>query len=155
MTALLCSLVAGFLFAFAIVVMPGIGALNDLDFLKAFRAIDLVIQKNQPVFIIVWIGSALAAIGSGVLSVWQMEGLDRVMVITAAAIYIVGVQVPTVVFNVPLNNRLQALDLEDLPETEVAEERRSFEIPWLRWNWIRTVIATFASAILIIVAFKI
>ncbi len=155
MTALLCSLVAGFLFAFAIVVMPGIGALNDLDFLKAFRAIDLVIQKNQPVFIIVWIGSALAAIGSGVLSVWQMEGLDRVMVITAAAIYIVGVQVPTVVFNVPLNNRLQALDLEDLSETEVAEERRSFEIPWLRWNWIRTVIATFASAILIIAAFKI
>lgn len=77
------------------------------------------------------------------------------MVITAAAIYIVGVQVPTVVFNVPLNNRLQALDLEDLSETEVAEERRSFEIPWLRWNWIRTVIATFASAILIIAAFKI
>lgn len=74
MTALLCSLVAGFLFAFAIVVMPGIGALNDLDFLKAFRAIDLVIQKNQPVFIIVWIGSALAAIGSGVLSVGRWKG---------------------------------------------------------------------------------
>ena len=152
--ALLCSLVAGFLFAFAVVVMPGIGTLNDLEFLKAFKAIDGVIQKNQPVFIIVWVGSVLAAIGAGVLSVWQMDGLDRVMVITAAAVYIMGVQVPTVVFNIPLNNRLQALDLDDMSEPELTEERRLFEIPWIRWNLIRTVVATFASAVFIIAALK-
>ena len=37
---LLCSLVAGFLFAFKIVVMPGIHKLNDRDFIHAFQEMD-------------------------------------------------------------------------------------------------------------------
>mgnify|MGYP000408645177 CR=1 FL=1 len=41
---------------FAIVVMPGIATLDDLAFLRAFKAIDRVIQDNQPVFMIVWGG---------------------------------------------------------------------------------------------------
>ncbi|REJ76110.1 MAG: DUF1772 domain-containing protein [Acidobacteria bacterium] len=150
--ALLCTLVAGFLFAFAIVVMPGIGALGDLEFLRSFKAMDLVIQNNHPVFIIVWVGSAFAAIAAGVLSVWQMEGIERILVVAASAVYILGVQVPTAVVNVPLNNRLQALDLEKLSEKELAEERARFEIPWLRWNWLRTVIATLVSAAHIVAA---
>lgn len=46
----LCSLVAEFLFAFAIVAMPGIRTLNDGEFIRAFQAMDLVIQNNQPIF---------------------------------------------------------------------------------------------------------
>ena len=41
LSTLLCSLVAGFVFAFAIVAMPGIKSLSDHDFLQAFKAIDL------------------------------------------------------------------------------------------------------------------
>jgi uncharacterized membrane protein len=40
----LCSLVAGFLFAFAIVAMPGIRRLNDREFIKAFQVMDRIIQ---------------------------------------------------------------------------------------------------------------
>ena len=47
LAAFLCSLVAGFLFAFAIVIMPGIGSLNDREFLRAFQVMDRVIQNNQ------------------------------------------------------------------------------------------------------------
>lgn len=50
LATLLCSLVAGFLFSFAIVVMPGISDLNDREFLRAFQVMDRVIQNNQPVF---------------------------------------------------------------------------------------------------------
>ena len=53
---LLCSLVAGFVFACAVVVMPGTGNLSDGGFLRAFQVIDRVIQKNQPVFLLVWMG---------------------------------------------------------------------------------------------------
>ena len=48
LATLLCSLVAGFLFAFATVVMPGIKTLNDREFIRAFQVIDGVIQNNQP-----------------------------------------------------------------------------------------------------------
>ena len=51
-------LVAGFVFAFAVVVMPGLGTLPDRDFLRAFKRVDGVIQDNQPLFILVWVGSA-------------------------------------------------------------------------------------------------
>jgi uncharacterized membrane protein len=49
----LCSLVAGFVFAFAFVVMPGIGTLNDREFIRAFQVIDRVIQDRQPIFVLV------------------------------------------------------------------------------------------------------
>lgn len=44
----LCSLVAGFLFAFAAVVMPGIRRLGDGSFIRAFQVIDRAIQKLDP-----------------------------------------------------------------------------------------------------------
>ena len=36
LATLLCALVAGFLFAFAVVVMPGIATLDDTGFLRGF-----------------------------------------------------------------------------------------------------------------------
>ena len=36
LSAFLCSLVAGFLFAYAIVIMPGIRVLDDKQFIRAF-----------------------------------------------------------------------------------------------------------------------
>src|SRR6266576_7334266 len=88
----LCSLVAGLLFTFAIVVMPGIAKLDDTSFLRAFQAIDRVIQNNQPVFLFVWLGSALALIAGGVMSVWELGGTDRLLAIGAALVYSFGVQ---------------------------------------------------------------
>ena len=38
----LCTLVAGFVFAFAVVVMPGIRTLGDGEFLRAFQVMDRV-----------------------------------------------------------------------------------------------------------------
>jgi uncharacterized membrane protein len=107
----LCSLVAGFLFAFAVVVMPGIGRLDDRDFIRAFQAIDrVIIQNNQPLFLLVWGGSVLAMVAAAVLGLWVLDGADRLLVIAAALVYGVCVQLPTIAINVPLNNGIQALD---------------------------------------------
>ena len=61
---LLCSLVAGLLFAFAVVTMPGLATLGDGEFLRSFQAIDRIIQNNQPVFLLVWMGSAVVLLAS-------------------------------------------------------------------------------------------
>ena len=37
-STLLCTLVTGFVFTYAIVVMPGFGKLNDREFIQAFQA---------------------------------------------------------------------------------------------------------------------
>ena len=50
---LFCSLVSGFIFTYAIVVMPGLSNLNNKDFLRAFQVTDTVIQNKQPLFMFI------------------------------------------------------------------------------------------------------
>ena len=64
LSILSCSLVGGFIFTYAIVVMPGLSNLNDKDFLRAFQVTDAVIQKNQPLFMFTWIGSILTVLAT-------------------------------------------------------------------------------------------
>jgi uncharacterized membrane protein len=98
--AFLCSLVAGFLFAFAAVVMPGIRSLDDSGFIRAFQVIDRVIQNNQPLFVVVWVASVLAVIAATVLGLWALAGIDRVLIVIAALVYLLCVQLPTIAINV-------------------------------------------------------
>lgn len=50
----------------------------------------------------------------------QLEGLARVLLVVATVLYLLGVQLPTFRGNVPLNNRLQTLELITLSEPELA-----------------------------------
>lgn len=153
-SALLCALVAGFVFAFASVVMPGIQGLNNREFLRTFKAMDLVIQRNQPSFMLVWLGSVLTLVVTVVLSFWHLAGMDHLLLIFAAATYLLGVQLPTATINVPLNNRLQELDLNSLADSDINEARVRFEDRWTKWNRIRTILAVLASASLIVLLLR-
>jgi len=149
LSAPLCALVAGFVFAFASVVMPGIQGLNDREFLRTFKAMDLVIQRNQPSFIMVWLGSVVTLMATVLLSFWHLSGTDHLLLILAAAIHLLGVQLPTATINVPLNNRLQQLEIDSLTDSEINEARVRFEGRWIKWNRIRTILAILASSMLI------
>jgi len=150
----LCSLVAGFLFAFALVTMPGIRSLNDREFIRAFQVIDGVIQNNQPIFVLVWVGSVVALVTSVVLGIGQLDGGGRLLIIFAALAYLLGVQLPTFTINVPLNNKLQTLEVDELDKTTQKAARKDFEPRWNLWNSIRTAFASVASALLIILLFR-
>ncbi|MCR9211218.1 anthrone oxygenase family protein [Rhodopirellula europaea] len=138
---LLCSLVAGFLFAFAVVAMPGISRLNDRSFIRAFQVIDGVIQENQPIFMFVWVGSVAAIVVAAVIGFSQIDGANRAILIAAAVVYLLGVQLPTVRINIPLNNKIQAIDVEQKDDQELLAARGEFEDKWNRWNVFRTVIS--------------
>ncbi len=149
----LCSLVAGLLFAFAIVVMPGIRRLNDREFIRAFQMMDRVIQNNQPIFMLVWLGSVVALVTSVVLGIGPLDGAGLLLMVFAALAYLLGVQLPTVTINIPLNNKLQTLDVDDMNETTQNAARKDFEPRWNRWNSIRAAFASLVSALLIIQLF--
>jgi len=150
LSAFLCSLVAGFLFAFAVVIMPGIRNLGDREFLRAFQAIDGVIQRRQPLFGLVWLGSVLALVAGLALGLGQVDGLEKLFLAIAGAVYLLGVQLPTFLVNIPLNNELQALDFEEADAASCRSARERFEPRWNRWNTIRTALAVLASAMLVV-----
>ena len=62
--AALCALVAGLLFTFAVVAMPGLAKLSDREFIRAFQVMDGVIQDRQPLFVVVWVGSVVALVAA-------------------------------------------------------------------------------------------
>ena len=147
------SLVAGFLLAFAIVVMAGIKALPDREFIRAFQVMDGVIQNNHPLFIIVWVGSVLALIVSAVFGICQLDGISRIILLLATFVYIVGVQLPTLAINVPLNNRLQTLDTSSADNIMQKQARNEFESRWNFWNSFRTILASLVSVTLMILPY--
>jgi len=136
---LLCALATGLMVAFAVVVMPGIRTLGDAEFLSAFKAMDRIIQDNDWRFIIVWAGSVVALVGTLVQSWAALDGLEFWLIVGAVASWLFGVQLPTFVVNVPLNNRLQEQDLDGMVHEECAAARATFEIPWVFWNTFRTM----------------
>lgn len=150
----LCSLVAGFLFAFAIVAMPGMSTLNDREFIRAFQVMDRVIQQNQPLFMLVWIGSAIALVTAAVLGIGRLAGIDLLLLLAATLAYLFGVQLPTIVINIPLNNKLQTVDVDAANAATREAARKAFEPRWIQWNAFRTVFASVVSVLLIILAFS-
>lgn len=146
----LCSLVAGFLFAFAVVAMPGIGRLSDREFIRAFQVMDRIIQDNHPLFLVVWVGSVVTIIAAFFLGFRQLAGAELLLMIAATLTYVFGVQLPTVTINIPLNNKLQSLNTTALDDAESAAARRGFEPRWNKWNQIRTALSFVASALLVL-----
>ncbi|MEM8559163.1 MAG: anthrone oxygenase family protein [Bacteroidota bacterium] len=139
----------GLVFAFAVVVMPGLRALSDRDFLRAFKAMDRIIQDNDPRFLIVWAGSVVLLIAAAVVHVPALSGVPRALLLGAVALYLLGVQLPTGLVNVPLNNQLQAQNLDALGSTELAAVRTHFEARWVFWNAFRTICGLVATGLLL------
>ena len=155
LSIILCSLVAGLLFAFAVVVMLGIAKLDDKEFLLAFKHMDGIIQDNHPLFILVWAGSILSVIITLIMGIMDLSGGEIYLLGFASALYLFGVQLPTFRFNIPLNNSLQKMDIAALEESEVALSRAGFEIPWNRWNRIRTINSIIAVSMLLLLLIRI
>ena len=149
------SLVAGLLFAFVVVVMPGIRSLDDGSFIRAFQAIDRVIQNNQPLFVFVWVGSVLALVAAAVLGMRTLSGADRLLIIVAVLLYLLCVQLPTATINIPLNNEIQKLDPDTMNETTRKRAREAFEPRWNRWNAFRTVCASIVSLVLMLLLLRV
>jgi uncharacterized membrane protein len=137
----LCSLVSGFIFTYAIVVMPGLAKLEDAEFIRAFQVTDGIIQNNQMLFMLCWIGSivtVLITMGSGFL---QLQGFDLVVITTICVVYLMGVQGITIKVHLPLNNSLQQINIGDLDKESLSKERTRFENRWNYFNNIRTAIS--------------
>ena len=150
-TTLSCALTAGLIFGFAVVVMPGIATLPDREFLLAFKRMDAVIQNGHPLFMLVWVGSVVMVVLTLILGTLQLSGVARYLLWFASGLYLLGVQGPTARFNIPLNNAVQALAIEVLPEAALAQARERFEAPWNRWNRFRTLAAIVTVVSLLIV----
>ena len=144
------SLVGGFIFTYAIVVMPGLSGLNDKDFLRAFQVTDAEIQNNQLLFMFTWLGSIVAMLTTILVSLVSVGLSETWLILIIAAAYFLGVQGITVAIHIPLNNHIHNVKIEELNDGTLADERLKFETKWNFFNYIRTSIAISVSVLLLI-----
>ena len=141
LSTLLCALVTGFIFTYAVVVMPGFAKLDDRDFIRAFQVTDGVIQNNQPLFMLAWVGSIVSVVATMILGFIELHGIERWTVFAIGFVYLLGVQGITIRIHLPLNNRLQRLEIDEMDPESLSKERNKFETRWNYFNNIRTLIA--------------
>ena len=149
-STLLCALVTGFIFTYAVVVMPGFAKLDDRDFIRAFQVTDGVIQNNQPLFMHAWVGSIVSIVATMILGFIEHHGIDRWTLIAIGFVYLLGVQGVTIRVHLPLNSRLQRLEIDELDPESLCKERNKFETRWNYFNNIHTLIAFAVSFSLIL-----
>ena len=147
---LLCALAAGFILTYAIIVMPGLSKLDDKEFIKAFQVTDGIIQNNQPIFILIWVGSIISVLGTIITSILSLGIVEAWLIIFAGVIYLLGVQGITVSIQLPLNKRIQKIDVNSTNSQTLSEVRRNFETKWNYFNNIRTGIAIFVIVIFLL-----
>jgi uncharacterized membrane protein len=147
-------LVAGLLFGFAVVVMPGIAKLSDREFLMSFKNMDGIIQNNQPVFMFIWLGSVVAILATTILGFQNLVTSQNNLLWLASAFYLIGVQLTTARINIPLNNELQNMNLFTLEESELAMFRLKFDKQWNRWNRFRCFNAIISVSIMLYLLYQ-
>ena len=118
---ILGALLAGVFFAYAVSVMPALGAMDDDTFVKVMNKVNVVIVN--PVFLAVFLGAPVASVG---LLVWERDPWA-----VAGAVLAVVTLLVTFVFNIPLNNALA-----------YGGARAAFETSWVLWNVARTLTGT-------------
>ena len=145
-----CSLVSGFIFTYAIVVMPGLSNLNDKEFIRAFQVTDAVIQNKQPIFMFTWIGSIVSLLGTILTSVVGFGLLETWLVVLFSVVYLLGVHGITIAIHIPLNNNIQKVLIDGLNDKAIMDERVKFERKWNYFNNIRTSVSISVSLLLLI-----
>ena len=146
----LCSLVSGFIFTYAIVVMPGLSKLNDKEFIRAFQVTDSVIQNKQPIFMFTWIGSIVSLLSTVLISVVSFGLSETWLVVLFSVFYLLGVHGITIAIHIPLNKHIQKVVIEELDDELIMDMRVKFERKWNYFNNIRTSISILVGFLLLI-----
>ena len=151
LSVLFCALATGFILTYAIVVMPGLSKLDDKEFIKAFQVTDGIIQNNQPIFILIWLGSFISVLSTIIVSIFSLGILEAWLIIFTCVVYLLGVQVITITIHLPLNRRIQNIDINSTNSQTLSDERKNFETRWNYFNNIRTGIALFVVFIFLLI----
>jgi len=139
-SALGCGLIAGIFFAFSNFVMKSLARLPAAHGIATMQAINVDVLNRW--FFAAFFGTALCCLVLAVLSFFRWDKPDAIYLLAGTLLYLIGTILVTIIFNVPLNDSLAAVD----PTSAHAGHLwTTYVKSWTAWNHVRTV-AAFAAA---------
>jgi len=146
---LLTGLSAGLFYSWQVSVIPGTRLTQDSTYIETMQKINRAIIN--PPFMLIFLGSLLMQIIS-VFLFWN-SGLQSWFILAGTLVYGAGTVMVTGLGNVPLNDALDELQLNDLSKEEISKRRQNYEIPWNRLHLIRSAFSVVSFMLLLIAAF--
>lgn len=140
--------VGGIFYAFSTFVMRGMDRIEPAEAIAALRGMNAEANANAP-FLVLLMGSTVLALGVGVAAALRLSTPGTAYVLAGAVLGLVAFVV-TMAFNVPLNNRLAAVDPAGLSTAEALLQWRAYRVPWTAWNHVRTVAPLVGSALMLV-----
>ncbi len=136
-----CGVVSGVFLTFSDFVMRSLDAARTAAGVEVMQVINREVYKS--VFMFLFLGMAALSLFLVVYAYFRLAGPATSWVMAGGTIYFTGVFVVSVVFNVPMNNRLEA---KEYSGTEAATYWTNTYMPhWTFWNCIRAISSAVAA----------
>lgn len=140
-SAIGCGLIAGLYFAFSTFIMTALDRIGSAQGAAAMNSINSTILGS--LFMPLFFGTTISAAVLAVLAIFRWGEPGSLIILAGGLIYVVGMFICTVVYNVPLNNELARAG------TGSAEMWVRYLKDWTFWNHVRTIASTAAMALFI------
>jgi uncharacterized membrane protein len=135
------ALIAGSFFAFSTFVMRALGALPAPQGVAAMQSINVVVIN--PLFLGAFMGTAGGCLALAVVALARGPDPRAGWWLAGAALYLLGTFLFTLVFHVPRNNALAAVEPTS---AEAARLWATYVVTWTMGNHVRAAAALLASA---------
>ena len=132
--ALGSGLMAGLFFVFSVFMMTALARLGAPQGIAAMQSVNVAILN--PVFLTVFMGTAVLSLVIAVAAIWNWSADGSGWLLAGSLLYLVGILAVTMLFNVPLNDALAAVDPASGEGAALWE--RYLDV-WVKWNHVRTV----------------
>lgn len=139
-------LVSGLLYGWSVSVIPGTRRVPAEHYVDTMQHINRAIIN--PAFVVPFLGIPLVLGGAAAMQFRSGDHRRGWLLVGATATYVVGVLGVTIGRNVPLNDALDAFDLDGSTIDAIERRRTTYERPWNRWHYVRTLasVGSFALA---------
>ncbi len=138
---IVCGLVSGVFLTFSDFVMKSLAAADPAGGVQSMQIINRKVYKT--VFMVLLLGMSFASPLFAAYAYFYVSGPPAGLIAAGSAIYFIGVFVVSLVFNVPMNRRLDGMDYTD----NAAHAYWQTYVPvWSFWNYIRSISSAAAAA---------
>jgi uncharacterized membrane protein len=143
-TAVGCGLVGGVFFAFSTFAMNGLTRLPPSQGMAAMQSIN--VAAISPLFMTALFGTAAGCVAVAVVALASWDEDHAVYLLVGSVAYLVGTILMTIIYHVPRNDALAAVDPTD---PGAARHWARYHSTWTAGNHLRTLASLAACALLV------
>ena len=136
-TAIGCGLIAGFFLTFSDFLMRALSLSKPSAGIEVMQIINVEVWKS--VFIVLLWGFVAITACLGIYAFFNLSGPALPYILAGSSSYIIGVLGVSYLFNIPMNDRLAALDFNTPAATTYWRE--TYLPRWTFWNYLRAMAA--------------